>query len=325
MSFRPERGGPTTQEGIYFQNCVTVLKLAHMLTGESTEPPSWGRIVSVRPEAPEEVDDTVVTYESGRKEYIQSKTAVAPNSDAWRALWTHFYRQYKGDGFDRAEGGGRLTLAVRSTTRLDDLSKLLIAAETAPSHKEFLSRLTKGSRELLDSLETTLNADSEDLLKFLRHVVLWQLHFESDPSGADSFEKEVRRILYNTVEPLHAVFSMLLDLTAKSARKRAILAYADVKARLKQHGVRFTAETPRITSSSGEHARLLAEIEERKAAVSVFNERIKRLRLQWAIRTDTDHQFEDEQRISELSAKRAELTREIDGLLEKLEGQDGRP
>lgn len=56
----PERGGPTTQSGILYQNSVTALHLGRLC--DEAARPAADRVVQVRVEAPEDVDDTVVWY-----------------------------------------------------------------------------------------------------------------------------------------------------------------------------------------------------------------------------------------------------------------------
>ncbi len=85
-----EPGGPTTQSGIYYQNSIAALYLGRLVDpGKANNQ----RIESVRVEAPEIVDDIVVTYSNGYKEYIQAKESVNPASDAWKCLWCSFKKQ----------------------------------------------------------------------------------------------------------------------------------------------------------------------------------------------------------------------------------------
>jgi hypothetical protein len=326
MAFSPESGGPTTQAGIYFQNCVATLRLAHMLSQEIVERPHLGKIVSVRIEAPEEVDDTVVTYETGRKEYIQSKISVSINSDTWRTLWRYFYTQYTSDSFNQNKDGDLITLAVRRSSYLDNMQRILLLAETSSSQAELISRLTQGPRSLLEAIQTDLGSKGEDIFRFLSHISLWQLSFESDPMGTDSFEKEVRRILYKTVAPLDSVFSVLIDLTGKTGRTRGTFNYPDLKAHLEQRGIRVLRDmVQRGPINRAEDTRLLAEIDEREAVIKDLTERIKRIRGQWAIETDEDRKYTCEKKIDRLSAERATLTQEIDSFVEKLGDQSHGP
>src|SRR5690242_9481547 len=124
MLFTPKRGGRTTQYGISYQNSIAILRFASLLAQEVVDP-SLGRIVSVQPEADEKVDDVIVAYSSGRKEFIQVKIDVARNSDAWNKLWKHFHAQFCTPEFDRRPNGDFIVLAVGPKARLEFLSDLL--------------------------------------------------------------------------------------------------------------------------------------------------------------------------------------------------------
>jgi hypothetical protein len=60
-----ERGGSTTQSGIYYQNSISALYLGKLIDPAELLPRN--RVVSVRVEAPEKVDDTVIVYADGHK------------------------------------------------------------------------------------------------------------------------------------------------------------------------------------------------------------------------------------------------------------------
>jgi hypothetical protein len=245
MSSKPEKGGPTTQAGIYFQNCITVLRLAEMLCEGQLAPSSSGRIISVRTEAPEEVDDTVVTWSSGRKEYIQAKLSVSPRSKAWKPLWNHFYQQYDSSDFDRAPNGDTITLAVNWTPQMVELKGLLMRARTADSEEEWIRRSTGGQRKLLEDVKTILGIDDETLFQFCRFVQMWLLAFEGDPMETDTFERETCRKLRGVVEPTTNVFSVLIDLVGRTARVRGTWKHNDLVHYLERSGFRvLTSAAP---------------------------------------------------------------------------------
>ena len=237
MSSKPEKGGPTTQAGIYFQNCITVLRLAEMLC-EGQLPPSSGGIASVRTESPEEVDDTVVTWASGSKEYIQAKLSISPGSKAWDTLWHHFYQQYKSRGFNTAPRGDKITLAVKWTRQMVGLESSLTRARTADSAEEWIGRLTESHRQIMEHVRGALGLDEEPLFQFCRSVQVWLLTFEGDPMKTDTFEEEVCRKLRGVVEPTTNVFSALMDLVGKTARVRGTWQYDDLVHYLQQRNFR---------------------------------------------------------------------------------------
>lgn len=87
-----ERGGPTTQAGIQYQNSVSALYLGRMC--DAAPRSDRRRIVEVRVEAPTEVDDTVVRFADEHRTYIQVKLDVHRGDKAWRKLWKDFDAQF---------------------------------------------------------------------------------------------------------------------------------------------------------------------------------------------------------------------------------------
>lgn len=241
MSSKPEKGGPATQAGIYFQNCITVLRLAEMLCQGQLPPSSSGRITSVRTEAPEEVDDTVVTWSSGRKEYIQAKLSISPKSEAWNILWNHFYQQYQSPDFNRTPNGDAITLAVNWTPQMLDLENALTRARTADSAQEWIERSTASHQKFLKSIKTVLGIDDEILFQLCRFVRVWISPFESDPEKTDTFERQVCGKLDGVVEPTTSVFSLLVDLVGRTARVRGTWRYDDLVDYLEQKKLRVLA------------------------------------------------------------------------------------
>lgn len=70
-----ERGGPTNQSGIFYQNSVAALYLGRLC--DAVERPDADSVVEVRTEAPEDVDDTVATYADDHRKYIKPKRTSA--------------------------------------------------------------------------------------------------------------------------------------------------------------------------------------------------------------------------------------------------------
>lgn len=90
-----ESGGPTTQAGISYQNGIAALFLGQMLDPRSFV--AFKKVVEVRVEAPEDVDDIVVTFANGGKRYIQAKESVSKANDyisAWGKVWRDFEEQF---------------------------------------------------------------------------------------------------------------------------------------------------------------------------------------------------------------------------------------
>ena len=88
-----EAGGPATQGGIFFQNTIAALYLGRMLDLRSRA--SCDRVVHVRVEAPEFVDDMVVRFADGSRCFIQAKRSIMrSSSNEWNALWGNLLRQF---------------------------------------------------------------------------------------------------------------------------------------------------------------------------------------------------------------------------------------
>src|ERR1700674_1609082 len=92
-----EAGGPATQAGIFYQNTIAALYLGRMLDlrPRSTQ----NRVLQVRVEALEEVDDIVVRLGDGAPRLIQAKRAITASSEAWNGLWRAFWRQLRRSEF----------------------------------------------------------------------------------------------------------------------------------------------------------------------------------------------------------------------------------
>lgn len=93
----PERGGPSTQSGIFYQNSVSALYLGRLC--DAAPRPEQDRVVEVRVEAPEDVDDIVVTFADDHRVYIQSKENIRQGQSAWNRLWQDFDNQFRNTNF----------------------------------------------------------------------------------------------------------------------------------------------------------------------------------------------------------------------------------
>jgi hypothetical protein len=86
-----ESGGTATQSGIHYQNSIAALYLGRLI--DSRQRIASERVVEVRVEAPDHVDDIVVRHADGGRSFIQAKGALSTTSDAWRKLWSDFAEQ----------------------------------------------------------------------------------------------------------------------------------------------------------------------------------------------------------------------------------------
>ena len=70
-----EAGGTATQSGIFYQHTIAALYLGESL--DLRTPVGKPRIRSVRVEAPEHIDDVVITYDDHSTLFIQAKERLA--------------------------------------------------------------------------------------------------------------------------------------------------------------------------------------------------------------------------------------------------------
>lgn len=80
----PEAGGPTTQSGILYQNSVAALYMGRLC--DATPRPDTHSVIEVRVEAPEDVDDIVITFADNHCTYIQTKESVRKHDEPWEKL-----------------------------------------------------------------------------------------------------------------------------------------------------------------------------------------------------------------------------------------------
>lgn len=66
---------------------------------DSSERPPGETVVHVRVEAPQHVDDTVVTFADNHRTYIQAKENIRDTDEAWDKLWKDFENQFWGSEF----------------------------------------------------------------------------------------------------------------------------------------------------------------------------------------------------------------------------------
>ncbi|HKR01228.1 MAG TPA: hypothetical protein VJT09_11175 [Pyrinomonadaceae bacterium] len=317
MSAISEGGGATTQAGIYFQNCVAVLRLAQMLCGDDVSQSALGPIASVRVEAPAEVDDTVVTFSDGRKEFIQAKLNVEPGADAWNKLWQHFYREYQ--GFAAASPPRHvITLAARWSAKMSELEAMLARAASAESATEWRGRLTQPQTKLADNIRQILDLDDEELVRLCRVVKVWQLRFEGDPQETDSFESEVQRILKGTLEPRANIFPVLMEMAGDAARQRATITRDELIAHLVKRGFEFIpARVPNRLSETRRR-----QLEQQRNALnetaSLAQGKLTALQQALIIETGAAVRFQLQQQVSGAESELEEIFRRIEEIEAKL-------
>jgi hypothetical protein len=81
--------------------------------------PACERVVEVRIEAPEYVDDTVVRYADRHREWIQAKEALNYGGEPWKKLWKDYSAQRWDPSFG-SEDRRVLVLGTRACRHLAD-------------------------------------------------------------------------------------------------------------------------------------------------------------------------------------------------------------
>jgi hypothetical protein len=211
----PERGGPTTQSGILYQNSIAALYLGRLCDG--TPRVDSDRVIKVRVEAPTDVDDTVVTFANGSSKYIQAKENIRDNDLAWATLWNDFEAQLNKPDFKR----GRDRLLLHTGGRHDEHDSLRELCERAASSNdsvEWDARLTIAQKVLLKrikpNLSAVLSSDANLLLAFFSSI-------DVEMASLTEIERDMApRWMPSSSEPPLKLFRLLRDRVGGGARRR---------------------------------------------------------------------------------------------------------
>jgi hypothetical protein len=236
-----ERGGPTTQSGILYQNSIAALYLGRLC--DSTPRPDEHAVVSVRVEAPSNVDDIVVTYRDGHRKFIQAKENVRDNDEAWQRLWKAFERQFWGADFKT--GKDRLLLHVGEVhDEHHALREIANRTTSSVTHSEWMSRLSSPQQTLLRKitalLEPTHSGAEDDVLSFFKHIDI-----EIRPL-IDIERDLVRDWIPSSNKTQLELFKLLRDAAAEAARKRGSFSSAELKSQLATQSAVFFVAQPDI-------------------------------------------------------------------------------
>lgn len=227
----PESGGPTAQSGAYFQNTVAAWYLAKMIH-DAMQKHVDNRVIRIRCEAPEDIDDIVVTFDQG-KHYIQVKESIVVNSPIWTGLWVDFWSQ-----FIRIDPlRERLVLwGGQYTSQFRDLQEIVKRARSTPpgsrrkQFTEFSNRLSKTQHAMFDSIvgfiqEAETEPESErrsdevippDIFEMLRSVDVVV------KGNAEEIQEQAVNMYLNGLENPQMNFTVLRDLAAEKARSRGV-------------------------------------------------------------------------------------------------------
>ncbi len=241
-----ERGGSTTQSGIYYQNSISALYLGRLIDPSERLPRE--HIISVRAEAPEEVDDTVVTYADEHKLFIQAKENVRENDEAWQKLWRDFKNQF--DSSDFKMGEDRLMLVVGTVqNEFHALREICTRASTSENASEFYGRLVEPQKKIVRRLKSLLfggktsekaddDFDENDnyLLSLLKHieVEIYTLKYIED--------YEVTRHIPLSNRSQSEIFSLLRDKVGGEARRKGTFTREQLCLELSETSVEIAAQ-----------------------------------------------------------------------------------
>lgn len=164
-----EAGGTTTQSGIHYQNSIAALYLGRLL--DFRQRTASERVIEVRVEAPEHVDDIVVRHADGSRTFIQAKESLSLASEEWTKLWNHFAEQAKecaGEHF-------RLIFAVGTfSADIENLRELCDRAKGKQNHEEWIDSLSLALKGLTEKIIGAFSqATAKTIFELVMVVEVW--------------------------------------------------------------------------------------------------------------------------------------------------------
>lgn len=223
----PERGGPTTQSGILYQNSVTALYLGR-LCDEAARPAS-DRVVRVRVEAPDDVDDTVVWYADGRIVYVQAKERLAVGDAVWAALWRAFAAQYRRDTFMAGRDWLRLHISDAVADHIA-VGELCERARTYDGADAWLESLSVRQRQLMRAVEPLI-APTLPVTDAVLHAFFAHIEVKHWPLSQVEGDWLPHWMPLASVEA-HTLFRLLRDRVGSEARHRGTFTAPVLRANL---------------------------------------------------------------------------------------------
>ncbi len=173
----PERGGPTTQSGINYQNSIAALFLGRLCDMQMR--PGRKRVIQVRVEAPSSVDDIVVTYADYHQDWIQAKENISKGDEVWSKLWRDFETQRWGREFNADD---RLILVIGTHHACyRDLRELCARTGGESDYQGWQRRLTGNMTSLVANIRVLLSPEHQDdqsILAFFSRIDIWPIYTE---------------------------------------------------------------------------------------------------------------------------------------------------
>ncbi len=211
----PERGGTTTQTGILYQNSIAALYLGRLC--DMRQRPASERVVQVRIEAPEHVDDIVVTYADRHYVWIQAKENLLFTGVIWNKLWVNFELQRWNQKFGSTD---RLRLVLGSNiNKFQGLQEMCRRAFGSLDYSEWYERLTESTRSLLNNIRSLLSTDHQDD----ESIFTLFSHIDIEIITLEQIERDEypRWIPNSSTQPI-TLFRLLRDRCGGQARYREI-------------------------------------------------------------------------------------------------------
>jgi hypothetical protein len=222
----PEAGGTATQAGIFYQNSVAALALADLLDFDPRA--ARERVVEVRVEAPEDVDDIVIRFLDGHRELQNVKLSLSTGSSAWLGIWRSLSAQHSSPAFG---GDDRFTIVVNErSSDSEALAGLCERAASSLDEQELRARLTRAQILAFENIASILGSGAA-ALELLRRTALRHLPL------ADVERELARRRLAGGQVPPPRLLAILRDMAGSEARRRGLFQAAPLRRRLKlEHG-----------------------------------------------------------------------------------------
>lgn len=179
----PRRGGQSAQSGISYQNSVAALYMGRLCDNRDRKLEQ--QVTHVRVEAPEKVDDIVVTFADEHRLFVQAKENVAISDQAWKKLWRDFEAQYLNADFKKGVDRLRLQIGTEKSG-IRALQGLCDSALTALHSEEWIRGLSNAEKKLLENIKPILSYQlwtDEGIWSFCRHieVEIWtRIYIERD-------------------------------------------------------------------------------------------------------------------------------------------------
>lgn len=168
----PEAGGPTTQSGILYQNSIAALFLGRLC--DTSSRPDYEKVISVRVEAPEKVDDIVVRFSDDHRLFIQAKENVTIGDAVWKKLWRNFEAQFNETSF--IKGKDQLSLWVgNNCDGFINLREICERSKSSTTYEEWQKRCNTAQKDLLEKIKGIIRPElllESTLLYFFQHLII---------------------------------------------------------------------------------------------------------------------------------------------------------